>query len=100
MRCGSAPVTAEFDFLQAGPQTWDTRVETDAGALTLAMGGDVLTLPGEAERRDADREYPRLYARFADLIAAGESDVDWRPLQLVADAFLVAERATGARFEF
>jgi D-galactose 1-dehydrogenase/L-arabinose 1- dehydrogenase len=64
------------------------------------MGGSVLTLPGEDEQRAPDREYPRLYARFADLIAAGESDVDWRPLQLVADALLVAERATGPAFEF
>ena len=26
--------------------------------------------------------------------AAGESEVDWRPFQLVADAFLVGERRT------
>ena len=37
-------------------------------------------------------EYPRLYARFAELCAAGRSEVDWRPFQLVADAFLVGER--------
>jgi D-galactose 1-dehydrogenase/L-arabinose 1- dehydrogenase len=100
MRCGAAPVTAEFDFLQTGPQTWDIAVETDAGTLTLAMGGSVLTLPGDDEQRAPDREYPRLYARFAELVASGESDVDWRPLQLVADALLVAERATGPAFEF
>jgi D-galactose 1-dehydrogenase/L-arabinose 1- dehydrogenase len=33
-----------------------------------------------------------LYARFAALCAAGKSEVDWRPFQLVADAFLVGER--------
>ena len=100
MRCGTAPATADFDFLQTGPQTWDIVVETDAGALKLAMGGSILTLPGEGEQRAPDREYPRLYARFAELIARGESDADSRPLQLVADAFLVAERQTGPRFEF
>ncbi len=34
-----------------------------------------------------DQEYARLYQRFAELIAAGASDVDLTPLQLVADAF-------------
>jgi D-galactose 1-dehydrogenase/L-arabinose 1- dehydrogenase len=41
-------------------------------------------------------EYPRLYARFAALCGAGSSEVDWRPFQLVADAFLVGERRTVA----
>jgi D-galactose 1-dehydrogenase/L-arabinose 1- dehydrogenase len=100
MRCGGAPVAAEFDFLQTGPLTWDIAVETDAGTLTLAMGGSILTLPGEDEQRAPDREYPRLYARFAELVAARESDVDWRPLQLVADAFLIARRASGPVFDF
>jgi D-galactose 1-dehydrogenase/L-arabinose 1- dehydrogenase len=100
MVSGGAPVTATFDFLQTGPQTWDIAVDTDAGTLTLSMGGSILTLPGSEPQQAADREYPRLYARFAELIAAGESDVDTRPLQLVADAFLVAERRTGPSFEF
>jgi len=100
MKSGAAPVVATFDFLQTGPQTWDIAVDTDAGTLTLSMGGSILTLPGSAPEEADDREYPRLYARFAELVAAGESDVDVRPLQLVADAFLVAERRTGPRFEF
>lgn len=100
MKSGVAPVTARFDFLQTGPQTWDIAVDTDAGTLTLSMGGSILTLPGGAPEEAGDHEYPRLYARFAELVAAGESDVDVRPLQLVADAFLVAERRTGPRFEF
>ena len=33
-----------------------------------------------------------LYQRFAKLCAAGGSEVDWRPFQLVADAFLIGER--------
>lgn len=100
MRCGTAPVQAEFDFLQTGPQTWSIEVDTDAGTLRLGMGGSILQLPGEGERTEADREYPRLYARFADLIAAGRSDVDVRPLRLVSDAFLVAERRTTSSFSF
>jgi D-galactose 1-dehydrogenase/L-arabinose 1- dehydrogenase len=37
-------------------------------------------------------EYPRLYRRFADLCESNASEVDLRPFQLVADAFLVGER--------
>lgn len=100
MRSGGAAVTADFDFLQTGPQTWDIEVDTDAGTLRLGMGGSILQLPGEDEQKAPDREYARLYARFAELVAAGESDVDVRPLQLVADAFLVGERAIGESFTF
>lgn len=100
MRSGGAAVTADFDFLQTGPQTWDIEVDTDAGTLRLGMGGSILQLPGETELKAPDREYARLYARFADLVAARESDVDVRPLQLVADAFLVGERAIGETFAF
>ena len=100
MRAGDAPVTVELDFLQTGPQSWDIEVDTDAGTLKLAMGGSILSLPGEPEVKAEDREYPRLYARFAELIAAGKSDVDYRPLQIVADAFLLAERRTTEPFQF
>jgi predicted dehydrogenase len=100
MRSGSATVTAEFDFLQTGPQTWDIEIDTDAGTLRLSMGGSILHVPGEPELRAPDREYPRLYARFHELVTRGTSDVDLRPLELVADAFLVAERRTTAPFAF
>ena len=82
MRCGDAPVRADFDFLQTGLQTWDIEIDTDAGMLRIGMGGSVLQLPGEAETTAPDREYPNLYARFADLIAAGQSDVDISPLRI------------------
>jgi L-arabinose 1-dehydrogenase len=100
MRCGTAPVTVSLDFLQTGPQTWDIEIDTDAGTLTLSLGGSVLQLPGEDERKAPDREYARLYARFAELVAAGESEVDLRPLRIVADAFMLAERRTTEAFEF
>jgi len=82
-----APVTMDLDFRQTGPQSWDIVVDTDDGTLTLSNGGAVLMLP-DGERRAPDREYPALYARFAELIAGGECDVDVAPLRHVADAFL------------
>lgn len=100
MTCGAAPVRMELDFLQTGPQTWDIEVDTDAGTLRLSMGGSILQLPGEPVREAPDREYPRLYARFAELIAADKSDVDLRPLELVADAFLLADRRETDPFAF
>ncbi|WNO53564.1 Gfo/Idh/MocA family protein [Stakelama saccharophila] len=100
MRSGAAPVRAEFDFLQTGPQTWDIEVDTDQGTLRLAMGGNILRLPGGAPVRAPDAEYPRLYARFAELVAGGEQDIDIRPFELVADAFLIGARRTGPAFAF
>jgi len=87
-------VEAEFDFRQKGEQTWDIELFTTTGRLKLGRGGGALEIDGHPSASDAALagEYPRLYARFADLCEAGESEVDWRPFQLVADAFLVGER--------
>jgi D-galactose 1-dehydrogenase/L-arabinose 1- dehydrogenase len=100
MRLGDAPVAVEFDFLQTGPQSWDIEVDTDAGTLRLRDGGSRLELPGEAALAGPNAEYARLYRRFAQLVRAGERDVDVRPLQLVADAFLVGERRVVEAFDF
>jgi D-galactose 1-dehydrogenase/L-arabinose 1- dehydrogenase len=100
LRAGEAPGSAEFDFLQTGPQSWDIAVDTDAGTLKLHDGGSRLELPGEEPRPGENREYPGLYARFAELVAAGRSEVDTRPLQLVADAMLLAKHERVAAFSF
>jgi D-galactose 1-dehydrogenase len=92
------PVTGSFDFLQTGPQTWDIEVETDAGNLLLSQGGARLSVAGREVPLAPNAEYPALYARFAELIAAGGSDADGRPLQLVADTFLVGRRTTAPAF--
>jgi D-galactose 1-dehydrogenase len=85
------PIAMDLDFLQEGQQSWDIVVETDAGTLTLANGGADLTLPNGERPSMAGAlhgEYPGLYARFAELVAGGTSDVDIAPLRHVADAFL------------
>ena len=94
---GSVPVTLDMDFLQTGPQIWDIAVETDAGRLLLSEGGAVLRLP-EDEVRGTDKEYPRLYDRFAELVSAGESDVDCTPLALVESALSIGERREVSAF--
>jgi predicted dehydrogenase len=87
-------IAAEFDFRQKGEQSWDIELTTTSGRLKLSRGGAGLEIDGKviSIEEGLAGEYPRLYQRFANLCAAGESEVDWRPFQLVADAFLVGER--------
>jgi predicted dehydrogenase len=87
-------IAAEFDFREKGEQIWDIDLTTTTGVLKLARGGAQLSIDGKALASDAAMagEYPRLYQRFAALCEAGKSEVDWRPFQLVADAFLVGGR--------
>lgn len=94
------PVVVEFDFLQTGPQSWDIEVETTDGTLLLRDGGRRLFIDGVEQLSAEDREYPRLYRRFDELVAAGTSDVDLSPQQLVADAFMIGRRVEAAPFEF
>jgi len=92
-----APIAMDLDFRQEGPQSWDIVVETDAGTLTLAQGGAVLSLTeGKAPATGGalHGEYPSLYERFAAVVRAGVSDVDISPLRLVADAFMCGRHLT------
>jgi hypothetical protein len=82
----------ELDFLQEGQQTWDIIVETDAGRLTLSMGGKVLTVNDHPVQTANNTEYANLYAHFAELVRGRRLDVDVTPLQLAADAFLSGRR--------
>ena len=85
-------VTAEFDFRQTGPQSWDIVAETDQGRMTLSRGGRIMEVDGKVVADAPDEEYRELYRRFVKLAAAGERDVDLAPLRLVADAFLLGKR--------
>jgi D-galactose 1-dehydrogenase len=87
-----AATNVELDFLQTGRQTWDIDVQTDAGHLNLAMGGTVMTVDGKPVATAPITEYANLYAHFAELVHQRRIDVDFAPLQLVADAFLCGRR--------
>ncbi len=85
-------IDAAFDWRQAGPQTWDIRIETGAGRVIVASGGRRL-IDGERTLIDAEKaEYPAIYQRFLELVANGVSDVDLSPLVHVADAFMLGQR--------
>ena len=83
---------AEFDWRQTGRQSWDIVARTDAGEMLLSEGGARLSVDGRLVHEQPEREYSRLYERFAEIIAAGRSDVDLAPLRHVADAFLLGRR--------
>ena len=96
-------VTAHFDWLQTGPQTWNIDVETTQGNLLLSDGGATLTIDGKLQTGGPDTlsgEYPRLYTRMAKLVRTGGSDVDLAPMIHVLDAFALGERRTVAPFSW
>ena len=97
-----ADVTAELDWRQQGDQTWTIEAVTDAGTLTLTDGGARMTVDGEPAGQPAPGagEYPRLYNSMAQLVRAGASDVDLRPMVLVADAFTLGRRVAVAPFHW
>jgi len=86
------PIHVEFDWRQTGPQTWDIRVETDAGRLVLSSGGSRLVHDDRILVDEKQAEYRAIYRRFVELIASGTSDVDLSPLVYVADAFMLGRR--------
>lgn len=93
------PVTAAFDFRQTGEQSWDIRIETEAGTLLMSGGGARLAHDGRSLIEEPEREYPGLYRRFVELARTGRSEVDLAPLALVADAFLLGRRRSVEAFE-
>jgi D-galactose 1-dehydrogenase len=84
-----------FDWRATGTEAWNIDFETDQGLLQNKDGGARLLLNGDevaVPQQSEHGEYEAIYARFADLIQWGISDVDLAPLKLVADAFLLANR--------
>lgn len=98
----SDDVTADFDWRQTGPQTWDIEIATPQGQLALRMGGNILEIDGKpmAGEDTIMGEYPALYARMADLVRAGQSEVDLAPMVHVADALTLGCRVITDPFDF
>ena len=84
---------ADLDWRRTEGERWTIRVETeDGGTVELLDGGARMIVDGEPRAVEDRGEYPSLYARFAELVEARESDVDREPLRIVADAFLIGRR--------
>ena len=93
------PIRAEFDWRHGPKELWEIEVTTSGGLLRLARGGKQLYINGEPVEVGREREYLGLYDRLFNLIATRASDVDVRPLQHVADAFLLGSRHEVEPFE-
>lgn len=89
-----AAVSAVFDWRHEGHQTWDIVAVTDAGTLCLRDGGAVMEVDGATtgEAAPLAGEYPRLYAKMAQLVSRGGIDMDLRPMTLVTDALALGRR--------
>jgi len=96
----SGGVTADFDWRQEGPQIWQITVSTSDGDLVLDQGGSALTLAEKSVDVGPNREYPSLYARMAELVALGQSDVDLSPMIHVSDALTLGRRSIVEPFLF
>lgn len=96
-------VSAGFDWRQEGPQSWDIVVDTSDGArMALRMGGNVMEVDDQPVGGDANimGEYPALYARMAQLIAAGKSEIDLSPMIHISDAMTLGRREIVEDFHF
>lgn len=97
---GGATIKASFDWRQEGDQIWEIRFETDAGQAVLGSGGAEFSVSGQSVAKGPNREYPALYARFAELLTTCSSDADLSPMRHVADAFTLGRRIVADPFFF
>ena len=95
-----AALRAEFDWRHTEHETWQITLCTEAGTrLALTDGGSRLEVDGTVVAEEARDEYGGIYARFDALLREGRSEVDARPFELVADAFMLGRRVEVEPFE-
>lgn len=93
-------VTAAFDWTREEDEQWEIHIVAGADKVQLIEGGNRCVINGvEAQVSDLE-EYPALYARMTDLVAAGRSDVDLSPMVHLSDAFTLSKRITIPAFDF
>jgi predicted dehydrogenase len=86
-------LTCSLDWRRSEGEEWTVEVRTSDGMdLILSDGGARLTIDGEERVSAGGGEYADIYRRFVDLIDQRRSEVDVRPLRLVADCLLVGSR--------
>lgn len=90
---GNADLSAEFDWRQKGEQSWNIDVDTAKHKLRLTHGGTRLSVNGVETVSAPSEEYEEIYARFAQLVKSGKSEMDGSPLELVADCMMLGRRS-------
>ena len=97
----SGGVTAELDWLKEGTQMWEMTFHTTDGDLVQLLEGGNACVVNDQHMPVAElEEYPALYARMAELVAKGQSDVDLVPMVHVSDAMTLGRRVTAPAFEW
>jgi D-galactose 1-dehydrogenase len=87
------PLKCCLDWRRTEGEQWTIAVRTaDGSEVRLEDGGSRLFVGGEERAAEGPGEYPDIYRRFVELIDERRSEVDSRPLRMVADALLVARR--------
>ncbi len=97
---GDGAMEMHMDWGHTGPDQREIRIATQCGhALELLESGGKLVIDGVVAVEEKRAEYPMLYARFAELVARGRSDVDLVPLQMTLDALALGRRMVLPRFD-
>ena len=96
----SSNIRMELDWLRTGQQIWEMTLNTAEDKVHLLEGGNRCVINGSEAEVTALGEYPALYARLAELVEAGSSDVDLSPMIHVSDAMTLGRRVTVAPFDF
>lgn len=90
---GDGAMEMHMDWGISGPDRREIRLQTRCGhRLALLDSGARLEIDGAVAVAGARAEYPALYARFADLLRRGRSDIDLTPLKMTLDALAVGRR--------
>lgn len=97
---GDGAMEMHMDWGHTGPDQREIRIATQCGhSLELLESGGKLVIDGAVVVEEKRAEYPMLYARFAELVARGRSDVDLVPLQMTLDALALGRRMVLPRFD-
>lgn len=97
---GTVPVRADLNICHTGERRWDIVIATDSGTITLGDGGHTLSVDSQDMPAAPDTEYLRLYQAFGRLVQSGQSDFDYEPLMLVADAMMLGRINREEPFHF
>ena len=97
---GDGAMEMHMDWGHTGPDQREIRIATQCGhSLELLESGGKLVIDGAVVVEEKRAEYPMLYARFAELVQRGRSDVDLVPLQMTLDALALGRRTVLPRFD-
>lgn len=89
----SDAMQCSLDWRRAQGEQWLIETVTaDGERVTLADGGARLLVDGVEQVVTGIGEYPDIYRQFGELVRQRKSEVDLRPLRLVADALLIGQR--------